>query len=355
MYDIVPIGKSYDYPDLEKFNKWMCKDEEGKPVKTWAILHALDYTNKEYQKYIAKVAEHYVQEHDIDGYRVDSAFGDSHNWDPSKTERPTASSHGGIALMNEMRKAIKRVKLDTVLLPEVFNRTEFFKVSDFIYDYSLFLVFSEFFKYSPSEWCRHLREWLELEKYTAPKGAIRMRFVSNHDTFRAADYFGVGLARALNALCTVIDGNLLFYMFEEVGSQDFHQRLFTIRKALPELNYGTCSYDVECDKQEVFTCLREYKGACLVAAVNLTPESLKVQVRFVLPETLLKKRSDLAVIDLWNGEISIIGKESLSDGKVKVETNLEGYGVRLFTVRSFKSPLKIESIIEEIGLPSWRR
>jgi len=356
MYDIVPIGRSFDYPDLKKFEKWMCRDEEGEYVKSWGVLRALDYTHKEYQNFIAKVAEHYVREHGIDGYRVDSAFGDSPNWDPTRTDRPTASAHGGIAMMGKMRKAIKRVKRDAVLLPEVFNQIEFFKVSDFIYDYSLFGIFSKFFDYPPAEWCNHLRKWLELQRYITPKGAVWMRFVTNHDTFRAANYYGVGLARALNAICTLIDGNLLFYMMEEVGSQPFYQKLFAIRKALPELNYGTTSYEtVECSKPEVFTCLREYEKACSIAAVNLTPKRMKVQIKFPVPKPL-RECERLALIDSWNGKpLGIVETKSLVDGKISVETIMDGYGCAVITVRPIAQSQKIGKIMEKMGLRSLNR
>lgn len=352
MYDIVPLGKSFDYPDLDKFEEWMCKDEQEQRVKSWGVLRAFDYTHKDYQKYMAAVAAHYVREHNIDGYRVDSAFGDSHNWDPSRTDRPTASAHGGIAMMNEMRKAIKQVKRDTVLLPEAFNKIEFFKVSDFIYDYSLFIIFSRYFNYPTSEWCTHLRNWLNLQRYISPKGAVWMRFVSNHDTFRGPDYYGVGLAKALNALCTVIDGNLLFYMYEEIGSQPFYQRLFAIRKVLPELNRGSTSYDaVKCDKQEVFTCLREYGKACSVPAINLTPDKVRVEIEFQLPKMLLNGKSGIAIIDSWKKKIfHLVERDSLLNGKVKLETVLEGYACRIFTVRPIKEPQNIDYLMKETGL-----
>ena len=351
MYDIVPLGRSFDYPDLKKFEKWMCKDEEGNYVKSWGVLCSLDYTHKEYQEFIAKVAEHYIREHDIDGYRVDSAFGDSPNWDPARTDRPTASAHGGIAMMEKMRKAIKRVKRDAALLPEVFNRIEFFKVSDFIYDYSLFGIFSKFYDYSPAEWCNHLKKWLELQKYITPKGAVWMRFVSNHDTFRAASYYGIGLARALNAICTLIEGNLLFYMMEEIGSQHFYQKLFTLRKALPELNYGTASYEiVKCSKEEVFTCLREYEKACSVVAVNLTPEKMNVQIKFPIPKSL-REWKRLALIDSWNAKpLGVVETESLTEGEINVETSIEGYECSIITIRPLTQPQNLEKIMKKISL-----
>lgn len=334
IYDIVPIGRSFDYPDIKKFEKWMCKDEQGKCIKTWGVLCAFDYAHKDYQNFIAKVAEHYVREHGIDGYRVDSAFGDSPNWDPMRTDRPTASAHGGIEMMDKIREVIKRVNKDAALLPEVFNKIEFFKVSDFIYDYLLFSIFSKIFDYPIAEWCNHLKRWLELQKYMTPRYAVWMRFVSNHDTFRAADYYGVGLARALNAICVFIEGNFLFYMMEEIGSQHFYQRVLNVRKALPELNYGTASYEnVECSSEEVFTCLREYGEKCSIIAVNLAPEKMNIQVKFPI-QNIFFKHKHLALIDSWNKKLlGIVETKSLIDRKISVESTIDGYECAIISIR----------------------
>lgn len=55
---------------------WLAFSRQGEPFGSYPT----DYKQPEYQQYISRVAEFYMKEYDLDGFRVDQPWGSQPNW-----------------------------------------------------------------------------------------------------------------------------------------------------------------------------------------------------------------------------------------------------------------------------------
>ncbi|MFQ6097993.1 MAG: alpha-amylase family glycosyl hydrolase, partial [Armatimonadota bacterium] len=277
LLDLIPHGPRETCDVAKQHPEWINLGEDGSRVYRWGCVN-MDSNNPGWQQYMADVATHFVREYGADGWRVDVAAGNEPNWAPDRKVRPSqARPYGGMALLAKVRAEMKKVKPDSILFPEA-TGPHMFESGDLVYDYPFFNdVLSRFHEESsPAEWRRKASEWLELQKYSFPEGATAglVRFLENHDQVRSVKYWGVGVARALMAICVLSEGVPLIYHNQEVGLAPYYRRLLTIRRAIPELTEGEAFYTaVECSDPNVFTCLRSDGERKTLVAVNLAGSS----------------------------------------------------------------------------------
>ncbi|MGB2613368.1 MAG: alpha-amylase family glycosyl hydrolase [Phycisphaerae bacterium] len=314
MFDLVPHGPPDVSPLAKAHPEWVCRDEAGKPVYEWGQL-AFDDALPAWQDYMRRVAEFNVSEYGIVGVRVDVASGSPPNWNPATGYRPSHSSlGGGLGMIRAIREGLLKVRPRTILLPEDYTGLNVFcRDGDLTYDAQLFSLFIELQeqKALPSDWAARLQRFLHDQSLTLPPGALKMRWISNHDTvswtyqrMRPRAAYGEERTKALLALCALIDGAPMIYQGDEdpavYGGKgenvvDFIGAVNACRKRLPALAHGSADYQAVQASDGVFACLRQAGDDRAVVLVSFNPEAAKS--RLALPEPLRSVRT-------WKDELS---------------------------------------------------
>ncbi|MBM4085667.1 MAG: hypothetical protein FJ272_12835, partial [Planctomycetes bacterium] len=285
--DLIPHGPRDESGLHNEHPDWICRDPDGKMIYWWGCLYC-DYAHPGWQRYMADHAAYWVKTCGLDGYRVDVAGGGPPNWQPHGDNRPSHSGlAGGLKLMAEARRACKQHNPNAVILPEA-SGPAFFRTGDFVYD----MMFGHFIlphalRESPADFVRHVSQWLEYQQYYYPPHARLMRFLENHDTVRARLRYGVGLHRALLALCAFSKGVPFLYHEQEVGDGPFLRSLYRVRERYPQLTEGEASYTaVQCSTPGVLTILRQQGDRRAVVAINFNPYEVTTDFRlpFDLPQ-----------------------------------------------------------------------
>jgi glycosidase len=74
--DLVVNHTAWDNPWITEHPEWYTKDSDGNiipPIPDWSDVADLDFSNEELRAELVKVMKYWVEEFDIDGYRVDTA------------------------------------------------------------------------------------------------------------------------------------------------------------------------------------------------------------------------------------------------------------------------------------------
>ncbi|GMV97301.1 MAG: hypothetical protein HRF43_15310 [Phycisphaerae bacterium] len=336
MFDLVPHGPPDHTPLGKAHPEWVCLDEAGKPTYVWSQL-AFDNAHPGWRDYMGRVAEHHARTFGIVGARVDVAAGSPPNWNPATGYRPSHSTlGGGLAMNRAIREGLLAGRTSAgkgvILLPEEYTGCRvFYRDADLTYDAQLFFLMVELQekKASPRAWAESLQRFLHDQSLTLPPGAIKMRWTANHDTVswtfqkrRTRAAYGFERARALLALCCLIDGVPMIYQGEEdpalYGGQGESivadvARLIACRRRLPALARGTADYGAVAASDGVFACLRTEGPQQAVVLVSLNPAS--VRTRLTLPPALVSVRH-------WKDELN---GEALPSGEIP----MAGHGVRV--------------------------
>ncbi len=116
---LLDLVTGYSRPQADNFIynnhlDWHMRDNKGQIMwfypNRWGP--AIDRSNPEVIKYFTDVAKYYVQEYDIDGWRIDAP---QNNWDPEIVP----GDHSAMELLRQIKKAITSIKPDAILLAEV--------------------------------------------------------------------------------------------------------------------------------------------------------------------------------------------------------------------------------------------
>jgi len=314
MFDLVPHGPPDDTPLAKEHPEWVCLNEAGKPTYVWGQL-AFDNAHTGWQDYMRRAAEHNAREYGIVGARIDVASGSPPNWDPKAGYRPSLSTlGGGLGMCRAIREGLLRAQPGVIALPEEYTGAHiFYRISDLTYDAQLFFVFVDLQarKATPAEWAGVLQRFLHDQALTLPPGALKMRWTANHDTVswtfqkqRTRKAYGFERARALLALCCLIDGVPMIYQGEEdpalYGGQglsimDYLAGVIACRKRLPALCRGAADYQAVQASEGVFACLRSLGHERAVVLVSLNPADVKSSL--TLP-------ADLRAVKAWKDELT---------------------------------------------------
>ena len=334
LFDLVPHGPPDHTPLAKAHPEWVCLDESGKPTYVWS-QRAFDNAHPGWQDYMRRAAEHNAREYGAVGARVDVASGSPPNWDPKTGHRPSHSTlGGGLGMDRAIREGFLRAHKGVVLLPEEYTGASIFcRDADLTYDAQLFFLLVELRakNASPEQWADRLQQFLHDQSLTLPPGAIKMRWTANHDTVswtfqkkRTRDAYGPARARALLALCCLIDGVPMIYQGEEDPSLyggkeeaivDYLAKVIGCRKRLPALARGDADYQAVRATGSVFACLRQLGDDRALVLVGLDPGAVTAQL--TLPERLQAIRG-------W--------KDELTGEQVALSTvPMDGHQVRVLT------------------------
>ena len=232
------------------------------------------------------------------GARVDCAAGGPLNWNRDVTNRPSLSSlAAGLGMNQAIREGYLRVHRQVCLLPEEYTGANIFhRVADLTYDAQFYYVQADLLarQASPEEWARQFQQFLHDQQQTLPPGALKMRWISNHDTVswtfqkqRPAKAYGPERMRALLAMCALIEGVPMLYQGDEdpavygqagESSVEFLARTYGLRKSLRAIREGSADYATATATSGVFACLREAQGQRALVLISFNPQAVVSRV-----------------------------------------------------------------------------
>ena len=262
LMDFVPNHTSNEHPyfkdTLEKGQEspywdFYDRDENGKYTYyfDWTHLPNLNYDNPEVRRMMIEAFSYWVREFDVDGFRVDAAWG-------IRQRNPE--------FWPEWRHELKRIKPDLLLLAEAGARDPYYFDNGFdaAYDWTneighwaweLFWS-DQASEMEPREYLPRLRAALLNEPEGYHSDALIFRFLNNNDTrTRFIATHGEELTRVATALLLTLPGIPCIYTADEVGQSflpydggliawreryrglmDHHKKLTALRKEIPSLH-----------------------------------------------------------------------------------------------------------------------
>src|SRR5215207_7826312 len=226
------------------------RDAAGEPTHyfDWTHLPNLNYENPEVRRWMIEAFSYWVREFDVDGFRVDVAWG-------IRQRRPD--------FWPEWRKELKRIKADVLLLAEASARDAYYFDNgyDAAYDWTDALgVWAWKLSWDAQKY-RLLAYNLTDALTNRPDGfhsdALVFRFLNNNDTGeRFISRHGEGVTRVATALLLTLPGLPCIYTGDELGEEfkpyeesgplswiervpglrEYHKQLIALRTAMPSLH-----------------------------------------------------------------------------------------------------------------------
>lgn len=291
LFDLVPHGPPEFTPLARQHPEWIARTPDGKYQMAWNQV-AFDNHHPGWQDYMGRAAEWGAREFGAVGARVDCGAGGPLNWNRAVTDRPSLSSlAGGLGMNQSIRAGYERVHQAVVVLPEEYTGANIFnRVADLTYDSQFYFLHVDLLERNapPAEWAATLQQFLHDQQQTLPLGALKMRWISNHDTVRwafqkqrPAKAYGVERMRALLALCALIEGVPMLYQGDEdpgvyggqgQASVDFLERLYGLRKEIKALREGIADYTAVQASDGVFAALRGQNQETTLVLISLNPQ-----------------------------------------------------------------------------------
>lgn len=288
LVDLVTYGVLPSSEEVKRLpdDAW-CYDEQGKRQIVWggAVL-AADCANAAWQRRIGEVAAHWSRDFGFDGTRLDVVgWGQALNWrNPLRANASLA--FGGLQLNKVVRDAMRRHNPAAFTLPEG-GKPLVLRNADMIFDYPLYMAMRDMTTTPDLNlWIARAREWLEWERHAYPRSGLTglVRFLENHDTVSAPEFFGVGPSQALMAICCLIQGTPLAYQEQEIGFSRDLAAWLGLRARERCFRSGEADYlAVRCDVPGLFCFLRVAPDGAAVVAVNLTGRATDAHLQWPGP------------------------------------------------------------------------
>ncbi|MDO5580005.1 MAG: alpha-amylase family glycosyl hydrolase [Planctomycetia bacterium] len=320
LQDCVPHGGRNTFPRAIEHPEWLVYDEDGKTLSYWCF----DFNYPSWREYMARVARYYVKEYGVDGYRVDAVSGSKiPNWNPAiPYDRASfAKRQGGLNMLRALRGAVKSEKpAEGGLLAET-SGSVFGAVSDAIYDFrGCYGIYHDLRKQEPALFVDHLRRYLHEEQYSEMEDLLRLRHSESHDSLRTQLWYGIEPGRAVVALTAFIYGIPLIYHEQEDGNFFVFQKLFGIKRRLPELQKGKPDYIGVDVPPGVFAVRRSLEEKESIALINFNP----VPIDFSL-----NAGNQSVITDMINNAPAAVNSGS-------VPVHLDAYQYNVFALRDPK-------------------
>jgi glycosidase len=317
LMDFVPNHTSIEHPYFRHAEEWggvspyydfYDRDSGGTPTHyfSWDHLPNLNFENPEVRRFMTEAFLYWVRELDVDGFRVDVAWG-------IKERRPE--------YWLEWSAALNRIKPDGLLIAEASARDPFYVQNGFdaAYDWTDELgvwawgdVFALGFPLS-----KVMPETLNAGGEGYDPDSLILRFLNNNDTgMRFTSIYGVNRYRAALVLLLTLPGIPCLYTGDEVGAQfqpyenpeeidwddangirPFVSRLIHLRHDLLALQSRNWSQIEVAPAVEMFGYLRPAEGEGSIGVIlNYSPNDLDATV------TLPPELTGAPLVDLWNDE-----------------------------------------------------
>ena len=301
LQDSVPHGGGNPNARSTAHPEWLLQDENGKTYDYWGF----DFNHPTWIDYMSEVAEFYMKNYGIDGYRVDACGGSRMpNWNPDipYSRASHSQSQGGLNMLRAIRTSVKNVNRNGGILAEVHTGI-WGAVSDATYDFDLcYNVLHDSRKLPAEEFVNRIRRWLHEQQYSEIPDMLRLRHIESHDSLRSQLWYGTEGHRKLLALTAFIHGIPLVYHDQEIGNHRIYKMIFEARKSFSELNGGDADYLSIEAPPGVFACLRTKgeQASIVVIDFNEKPvQDVTLSLRtVVLPEKLRGGNTD--VLPVWD-------------------------------------------------------
>jgi cyclomaltodextrinase len=284
----------------------------------WSNLKNLNYANPEVQRLVIEAFAYWVREFDVDGFRVDVAWG----------PRQRAPD-----FWPRWRAELKRIKPDLLLLAEASARDPYYGRHGFDAAY---------------DWTEKLGQWAWHEAFENRRGTAQrlrsaieasasdvlvFRFLQNNDTGpRFRSRYGLGRTRVAAAMLLTLPGIPGIYTGEEVGAayepykdagpiawddiyglQDWYRRLITLRREHPALRSPDIRMLDVSGGEQVLAYMRSAGDASdsVLVLLNYGASPARVAVASEIVEKLRGRK----LIDLLTGDEIAIDKSIALPGE----------------------------------------
>ncbi|GEM_PF-48945 len=264
--DLVANHTAWDNPLIEEHPEWYTRGADGEiiaPNANWHDVADLDYSNDSLRAWMKEMMLYWVRDVGIDGYRCDVAELVPHEF------------------WVDAAQALREVR-PVMMLAEGADPELHIDAFDLTYAWNSYDVLRPIIEGEAG--VEDIATTLTRESYRYPKGALRLRFTTNHDKSKydgpAVEWFGPEGAKASAVLVTLLPGVPLVYNGQEVGNdrrlslfekvtidwesdrhgfREFYRRLLNARAAHPALRRGDMRLLPFDSTGRVFAFVREYE------------------------------------------------------------------------------------------------
>ena len=343
-----PGGEKYiewlgESPIIKDHPEWFMRTEDGEVASTHTF--AFDHANEDWQKYVVDVMKFYIQELDVDGFRIDwPDWNFFPNWDANIHRHASSSLGGAVRMLERARRELKTIKPDIIFYIESTGPL-YHKVADFTYNYDEHWLFAALASLTSERiTAREVAEWLEERNLAFPEGSMKVHHIYSSNThywWRLTRKLGSPIYKALFALCAFIEGAIMNFAGGESGSEGFFRKILRIRCEIPALSRGECKYKaVNCSDEMIFAVLRSYKGSHVVPIVSFNPSWSRFTLSLPVEEMGINPGSTCTVYDGFNNRV-LEGKDgkTLLSGKElgNLELRMAPYGVAVLLINKIKN------------------
>jgi cyclomaltodextrinase len=271
----------------------------------WVRLPNLNYDNPQVRRWMLEAFSYWVREFDVDGFRVDVAWG-------VKLRRPE--------FWPEWRREMKRIKPDLMLLAEASARDPYWFTDGFdaAYDWTEELgcwawtgVFDD-----PDRIASRLEAALTNDGRGYHADALIFRFLNNNDTgARFLTRYGLPMERVAAAMVLTLPGVPCIYTGQETGTEfepyrtagpivsddhhgvrPYYARLIELRRATPALHSRAWQILTTRSKGQVLAYARfdPEGGPPALVVLNFSPEEVEADL------TLNGEAREWAEVGAWD-------------------------------------------------------
>jgi len=328
---------------------WFMRSEDGEIGMTYTL--AFDSANENWQEYIIKALQFYIEELDVDGFRFDAPTWNFFiNWDTSLPYRGSQSIYGAVELFRKAKDRLKKIKPNIIFYTEPSGplfRANF----DLNYNYDEHWLFGSILNMLsnpryPGPYPREKKEqinakelaqWLEYRNLVLPSGGETVHHIDSHDTFWLYDghfpreVFGLEASKALFALCAFLDGGLMVYAGSEKNVEKFYSKIIHLRNSLPEMRFGKCEYTtVKSSDDMILPLFWQFKDNYSVPIINFKNSSVETNIYLPVNRMEIEKEETYLIWDAFNNTIVPC------DSRGKIFLKLPPYGISVLVIRKYK-------------------
>jgi hypothetical protein len=311
--------------------------------------------------------EFYIQQYDVDGFRVDApTWNYFPNWSRKIPYRASISATGGIRLFDRVRPALRRLKPDIMLYTEP-TEAVFRRMFDVNYAYDELHMMAQLLAWrqrkphglgsnyqtflpptdlNPAA-ANQFRSWLENRRLSLPVGSETIHQVDSHDSFWwlpwgykfRREQFGVEGYRALFFMLSTLDGGLMQYPTGEEGSENFVRRALRLRRQVPEIRDGQCDYlKVLISGDSVFGVSWEAPSGWAIPITNFGQTESNILVGLPREKFQWKSNATYLVRDVFNNLPINNGPEAVLRGHnlTSLKIRLKPLESAVLTIRNLK-------------------